>query len=108
MTPTQTPVPPAYLLDTFEDGDVIDNYGGSWSTYAGAPNTISTVNPQAAGYPFSSYGYQFSGLVSGTNTAANGGVFIATMAASGTRNLSAYNYVDFYILAYEQQRAPSA
>ena len=110
VTPTITPTPPANLLDTFEqDGPgapnpPIDDFGGEWTTYCNpAIGTISPVNTAAAGYPFSSWGGLYSGYVYGTNTAAYGGAFqgwLATgSATTDTHNLSAYNTVQFEVMA---------
>lgn len=101
VTPTITPVPATYLLDTFEDGNLINNWGGAWSSWAPTGSSISTVNPLNPGYPFSLYGYMYSGLVTGTNSSPTNVGTVSTFldAAQTTVSLSSYNYIDFYVQA---------
>jgi len=97
---TATPTPIAGLLDTVEDGNLTNNWGGIWSTWAPAGSTISLPNPTSAGFPFSAYGPKYSIGISGSNSAPNnpGTVSTGLTNTANLINLTAYNYIDFYVL----------
>ncbi len=76
FTPTITQTPSAALLDTFEDGDAINNWGGAWYSYygtTGCANDTTTVWPKAQttfvmtapGWPGSPYGSAYCARITG-------------------------------------------
>ncbi len=76
FTPTITQTPSAALLDTFEDGDAINNWGGAWYSYygtTGCANDTTTVWPKAQttfvmtapGWPGSPYGTAYCARITG-------------------------------------------
>ncbi len=96
---TPTPTPPAYLLDTIEDGNSTNNWGGGWSTYAPPPST-STQSFSATGFPFSAYGTGRATRLSGNNSTSallsTSSTWLSSAQASSSVNLTAYNYLNFY------------
>lgn len=95
QTPTITPTPQAWLLDTVEDGNGIDNWGGQWNEYH--PAGTGVMNTQAAGYPFSAYGNKFSVDYTGTNV-GNINTLSVFFGAGATPsvNLGVYNTFKWY------------
>ncbi len=92
-TATRTPIPGAYcLVDDFEDDNTTNNWGGTWSTYAGANSTL-TASVTAGGSPSSpNYSIGIAGTVNdygGLNTSLNSG--------GTTVDLSAYSGVAFMV-----------
>lgn len=96
---TATPTPPAYLLDTVEDGNSTNNWGGTWTNYPPPPST-STQSFSGTGFPFSAYGTGRSARLYGNNSTAallsTLSTWLGSAQGSSSVTLAAYNYLNFY------------
>jgi hypothetical protein len=83
-TPSFTPPPActALLIDTLEDGNLNNLLGGTWSTYAAAPSTISLPSAAGAGYPSSIYGPLHSVAANGSNVGSQVGSLYTTFPST--------------------------
>jgi hypothetical protein len=89
-TPTPSPTPQSQLFDDFEDLNTVDNWGGSWFTYAGTASSV-TLTVAGPGGPSSTLG-----RAQVTGTIADYGGIGANFNTS-PRDLSSYVGISFKV-----------
>ncbi len=95
FTPTASPTPYGVMLDTMEDGDNANNWGGNWYSYSGTGTTI-TPKPfnMTAGGMTGSANYRASIIATVADYAGMGTNLNAAETAVDMTN---YTSVEFYV-----------
>jgi peptidoglycan/xylan/chitin deacetylase (PgdA/CDA1 family) len=95
FTVTATPAPHSVMLDDMEDGDTVNNWGGSWYSYSG---TGTTITPKP-------YAMTAGGMTGSANYRAQIEATVTDYAGMGTNlnqaetavDLTNYTAVQFYV-----------
>ena len=90
-SPSSTPIPASFLLDDFEDDNLVNNWNGSWGVYSDA---ATTKNAWLASSPGDGSNWAYS-LTATVATGGYAGITTNLNNSGGVQDLSSYVGVQF-------------